>query len=146
MDDLHVPPGPGAPRGLRLPASELLEQFSHASGPGGQGVNTSDSRVQLSWDVAATTALDDAQRARVLERLGPRLAGTVLTVTASAQRSQRRNRVAARERLAELLREAVMPPVPRRATRPTRGSQRRRLEAKKLRGAVKQTRRRPGAE
>ncbi|GAA1719072.1 alternative ribosome rescue aminoacyl-tRNA hydrolase ArfB [Brachybacterium phenoliresistens] len=141
-----MPPGPGAPRGLRLPASELLEQFSHASGPGGQGVNTADSRVQLSWDVAATTALDDAQRARVLERLGARLAGTVLTVTASAHRSQRRNRVAARERLAELLREAVMPPVPRRATRPTRGSQRRRLEAKKLRGAVKQTRRRPGAE
>jgi len=141
-----VPPGPGAPRGLRLPAAELLEQFSHASGPGGQGVNTADSRVQLSWDVAATTALDDAQRARALERLGPRLAGTVLTVTASAQRSQLRNRTAARQRLAELLREALMPPVPRRATRPTRGSQRRRLEAKRQRGAVKQTRRRPGAE
>ena len=141
-----MPPGPGAPRGLRLPASELLEQFSHASGPGGQGVNTADSRVQLSWDVAATTALDDAQRARALERLGPRLAGTVLTVTASAQRSQLRNRTAARQRLAELLREALMPPVPRRATRPTRGSQRRRLEAKRQRGAVKQTRRRPGAE
>lgn len=141
-----MPPGPGAPRGLRLPAAELLEQFSHASGPGGQGVNTADSRVQLSWDVAATTALDDAQRARALERLGPRLAGTVLTVTASAQRSQLRNRTAARQRLAELLREALMPPVPRRATRPTRGSQRRRLEAKRQRGAVKQTRRRPGAE
>lgn len=109
-------------------------------------MNTADSRVQLSWDVATTTALDDAQRARALERLGPRLAGTVLTVTASAQRSQLRNRTAARQRLAELLREALMPPVPRRATRPTRGSQRRRLEAKRQRGAVKQTRRRPGAE
>lgn len=136
-------PGPGAPRGLRVPAAELVEQFSHASGPGGQGVNTADSRVQLSLDLAATSALDEVQRARVLERLATRTAGTVLTVTASEQRSQHRNRRAARERLAALLREAVAPEVPRRATRPTVGSRRRRLAAKRRRADLKQTRRPP---
>lgn len=80
VDDLHVTTGPGAPRGLIVPADELVEQFSRASGPGGQGVNTTDSRVQLSLDLATTSALDDAQRALVLARLAPRLAGTVLTV------------------------------------------------------------------
>ena len=73
--DVRVTPGPGAPRGLVIPAGELVERFSHASGPGGQGVNTADSRVQLSLDLAATSALDDVQRARVLARLAPRLAG-----------------------------------------------------------------------
>ncbi|QCU77633.1 aminoacyl-tRNA hydrolase [Citricoccus sp. SGAir0253] len=143
MDDLRVPPGPGAPRGLVVPAAELVEQFSHASGPGGQGVNTADSRVQLSLDLATTTALGQSQRALALERLAPRLSGTVLTVTAAEHRSQRRNRVAARERLAGLLREALAPPVPRRPTRRTRGSQRRRLEAKRQRSETKQHRRRP---
>lgn len=139
-------PGPGAPRGVRIPAAELTEQFSHSSGPGGQGVNTADSRVQLSLDLATTTALDPRQRARVLENLAPRLSGpsgTVLTVTASTQRSQRQNRREARERLAALLREAVTPEVPRRVTRPTAGSRRRRLEAKKRRADLKRTRRRP---
>lgn len=143
MDDLLVAPGPGAPRGLRIPAAELVEQFSHASGPGGQGVNTADSRVQLSLDLAATSALDEVQRARVLERLATRLSGTVLKVTASEQRSQRQNRRAARERLAALLREAVTPEVPRRATRPTAGSRRRRIAAKRRRSELKQTRRPP---
>ena len=143
MDDLLVAPGPGAPRGLCLPAAELVEQFSHASGPGGQGVNTADSRVQLSLDLAVTTALDEDQRARALEHLAPRLSGTVLMVTASEQRSQRQNRRAARERLAALLREAVTPEVPRRATRPTAGSRRRRLAAKRRRSELKQTRRPP---
>ncbi len=146
MDDLLVMPGPGAPRGLRVPAAELVERFSHASGPGGQGVNTTDSRVQLSLDLAATTALDETQRQRLLAVLSPRLDGTVLTVTASEQRSQRQNRRAARERLAGLLRESLAPPVPRRPTRPTRGSQRRRLEAKQRRSELKRTRRRPGHE
>jgi len=146
MDDLQVTPGPGAPRGLRVPASELLEQFSHASGPGGQGVNTTDSRVQLSLDLATTIALDEVQRARVLSRLSTKLAGTVLTITAAEQRSQRQNRRAARERLAALLREAVAPPVVRRATRPTKGSKRRRLEAKRRRANLKQSRRAPGTE
>lgn len=144
MEDLLVSPGPGAPRGLRVPAAELLEQFSHASGPGGQGVNTTDSRVQLSLDLATTTALDETQRRRVLTRLADQLVGTTVTITASEHRSQLRNRRAARERLAALLREAVAPPVVRRATRPTRGSQRRRLEAKRQRSEIKAARRRPG--
>lgn len=146
MDDLLIPPGPGAPRGLRVPAEELREVFSRSSGPGGQGVNTTDSRVQLSLDLATTTALDETQRARVLHNLAARLDGTALTIAASEERSQRRNRVAARARLAGLLREAVAPPVPRRPTRPTRGSQRRRLEAKSRRGAIKENRRRPDSE
>ncbi len=146
MHDVRVAPGPGVPRGLTVPAGELVEQFSHASGPGGQGVNTADSRVQLSLDLATTTALDDAQRARVLKRLAPRLvgpAGTVLSVAAEEHRSQRRNRAAARERLAHVLREALAPPTPRRPTRPTRGSQRRRLEGKRQRAEIKRNRRRP---
>lgn len=146
MDDLLISPGPGAPRGLRVPASELTEQFSRSSGPGGQGVNTTDSRVQLSLDLATTAAFDDAQRARVLRNLEPRLDGTVITIAASEERSQRRNRVAARQRLAELLRDAVAPAVPRRPTRPTRGSQRRRLDAKTRRGIIKANRRRPDAD
>jgi len=146
VDDLHVMPGPGAPRGLVVPAAELLEQFSRSSGPGGQGVNTTDSRVQLSLDLATTRALDETQRRRVLTRLAPRLAGTVLIISASEQRSQRQNRVAARERLADLLRDAVMPSAVRRATRPTKGSQRRRLEGKRRRSETKSDRRRPGPQ
>jgi ribosome-associated protein len=146
MDDLHVPPGPGAPRGLRVPATELVEQFSRSSGPGGQGVNTADSRVQLSIDLGSTTALDDDQRRRALDRLAPRLAGTVLTISASEHRSQLDNRATARRRLAALLRDAVVPQRARRATRPTRGSQRRRVEAKIRRSATKQNRRPPRPE
>jgi ribosome-associated protein len=146
VDDLHVPPGPGAPRGLRVPAGELVEQFSHASGPGGQGVNTADSRVQLSLDLGTTTALSETQRALVLDRLSGRLSGTVLTVSAAEHRSQRRNRTAARQRLAALLRESLVPAPVRRPTRPTNGSRRRRLEGKRRRSETKQSRRRPGSE
>jgi len=123
-----------------------MEQFSHSSGPGGQGVNTADSRVQLSLDVAATTALDDVQRVRALARLASRLSGTVLIVDASEQRSQWRNRQAARQRLGELVRWAVTPQAPRRATRPTKASRQRRLAAKRLRSEIKRTRRRPPEE
>lgn len=140
---LRVDPGPGIPQGLHIPETELTERFSRSSGPGGQGVNTADSRVQLSIDLAATTALAEDQRARVLDRLASRLAGTVLTIDAHEHRSQRQNRKAARERLSELLREALAPPVPRRATRPTRGSRLRRLESKRQRSEIKQQRRRP---
>lgn len=146
MDDLHLPPGPGLPGGLTIPAAELIEQFSHASGPGGQGVNTSDSRVQLSFDIGTTVSLTDSQRAFVLKRLAPRLAGTVLMISAAEHRAQRRNRVAARERLAAVLREALAPEISRRATKPTRGSNRRRLEAKRVRSETKQQRRRPGLD
>ncbi|MFC5299317.1 MAG: alternative ribosome rescue aminoacyl-tRNA hydrolase ArfB [Brachybacterium tyrofermentans] len=146
MDDLHVPAGPGAPHGLRIPAAELAEQFTHASGPGGQGVNTSDSRVQLRLDLATTTAVDDDQRERLLSVLAPRLAGSVLTVSAEEHRAQRRNRVAARERLSAILREAIAPPVVRRPTKPTKGSKRRRLDGKRRRSETKQNRRRPGVD
>lgn len=146
MDDLHVSPGLGVPRGLLIPAHELVEQFSHASGPGGQGVNTADSRVQLSLDLASTSALDETQRRRVMANLSSRLAGGLLIIAAAEHRSQWRNRAAARERLADLLRRAVQPEAPRRATKPTRGSQRRRLQAKKRRSDVKRQRRTPPAE
>lgn len=139
-------PGPGAPRGLIIPAAELLERFSRSSGPGGQHVNTSDSRVQLSLDIGATSAMDEVQREQALRTLATRLSGTVLTVTAEEHRSQRRNRVAARARLSELLREAVAPPVSRRATRPTRGSRRRRVQAEIRRAEVKRNRRRPDSD
>ena len=78
MRDVRVPPAPGLPRGLNIPAAELTEVFSHASGPGGQGVNTSDSRVQLSYDVGASATLSERQRERALRALAPRLVGGVL--------------------------------------------------------------------
>jgi len=132
-------------RALVVPEGELQWRFSRSSGPGGQSVNTTDSRVELSWDVATSAVLTPDQRARVLERLAPRLVGGVLTVVASEHRSQLRNRDAARARLAALVADALAPPGPtRRATRPTRGSQRRRLEAKQQRASVKRDRRRPG--
>lgn len=146
VDDLRVLPGPGATRGLRVPAGELVEQFSRASGPGGQSVNTADSRVQLSLDLGTTTALSEAQRELAIDRLSERLSGMVLTISASEHRSQLRNRAAARQRLAAVLREAVAPPAVRRPTRPTSGSRRRRLEGKRLRSEIKRIRRRPGPE
>ena len=146
MDDLRIPAGPGCPRGLVVPAGELIERFSHASGPGGQGVNTADSRVQLSLNLATTTALNDKQRERALSVLGDRLTGTLLTITAAEHRSQRRNRAAARERLAHVLRAALTPPTPRRATKPARASKLRRLADKKRRSEIKARRRRPDAD
>jgi ribosome-associated protein len=144
VSDVRVGPGPGVPEGLVIPSGELVERYSHASGPGGQGVNTSDSRVQLSFDVAASAVLSEAQRARLLHRLAPRLDGTVVTIVAAEFRSQRRNRLAARERLAALLAEALAPPSPpRRATRPTRGSIDRRLASKRRRSETKRQRARP---
>ncbi len=144
MSDVRVPPGPGIPAGLVVPAADLTERFSRASGPGGQGVNTTDSRVQLSLDLAATSALTDSQRERALRSLRPRLTGTTLAVEASEHRSQRRNRGAARERLAALLREALAPPPPRRRpTKRTRASQVRRLDAKRRRAEIKRGRSRP---
>jgi len=126
---------------LVVPAAELVERFSRSPGPGGQSVNTSDSRVELEWDVAASPSLNDAQRRRALRNLGARLVVGRVVVAASEQRSQHRNRMAARERLAGLLREALAPPPPpRRPTRPTRSSQRRRLESKKQRGQTKSLR------
>ena len=121
-----------------IPAAELVERFSRSSGPGGQGVNTTDSRVELLFDPASSTALTDAQRERLATALAGRLVGGRVAIVASEQRSQLRNRAAARERLTDLLRESLAPPPPaRRATRPTRGSQQRRIEGKKRRSQVK---------
>ncbi len=143
--DLRVPPGPGLPGGLVVPAAELVERFSRSSGPGGQSVNTTDSRVELELDVAASPALTEAQRARALTRLVARLTDGRLVVVASDHRSQHRNRVAARERLAELLRAALAPPPPvRRATRPSRGARERRLAGKRHRAETKALRRKGG--
>ncbi len=129
-------------RGLVVPASDLSERFSRSSGPGGQGVNTADSRVELSFDVARSPAIPERLRSRMLCRLRGRLAGGVLTVTASEHRGQLQNRAAARERMARLLRAAAAAPPPnRRPTRPTRGSMERRLADKKRRGQTKQGRR-----
>lgn len=134
MRDLHVPSGPGLPDGLVVPSAELVERFSKSPGPGGQSVNTTDSRVELEFDVRSSAVLSDTQRARVL-RQWP---GGRISIAASEHRSQHRNRVAARERLADLLREALAPPPPpRRPTRPSRGAKERRLRAKKERGLTK---------
>lgn len=129
-------------RTVSVPERELRWRFSRSSGPGGQSVNTADSRVELSLDLAATTALDAAQRARALDRLGGRLVGGVLTIAASEHRSQRRNREAALERLAATLRDAIASPPPaRRPTKATRGSVERRLAGKRRRAATKRLRR-----
>jgi ribosome-associated protein len=127
---------------VEIPPGELAWRFSRSSGPGGQGVNTTDSRAELSFDVGRSPSLPPFLRIRALERLGDRLVDGVLTIAASEHRSQLRNRDAARQRLASLLRDALAPPAPtRRATRPTLGSQRRRVEAKKQRGETKRLRR-----
>ena len=127
---------------LVIPGSELRERFSRSSGPGGQSVNTADSRVELSFDVGRSVALPEWARDRITERMAGRLVGGVLTVAASEQRSQLANRQGARARLAGLLRDAVAPPQrPRVPTRPSRGANERRLEAKRQRGAVKRARR-----
>ncbi|MFY1633396.1 alternative ribosome rescue aminoacyl-tRNA hydrolase ArfB [Solwaraspora sp. WMMB335] len=125
-----------------IPASELTERFSRSSGPGGQGVNTTDSRVELSFDVAASAALPQWLRDRALQRLAGRLVGGVLTITASEHRNQLANRAAARERLAVVLRDAVAAPArSRRPTRPSRAAKERRITDKKRRAQTKRLRR-----
>ncbi|MGH3447977.1 MAG: alternative ribosome rescue aminoacyl-tRNA hydrolase ArfB [Nocardioidaceae bacterium] len=138
-------PGPLVVRdNVVVPEGELSWRFSRSSGPGGQSVNTTDSRAELSLDIDHTTALTPAQRRRVQARLARRLVEGVVTVAASEHRSQLRNREAAERRLAQLLREALAPPPPRRRpTKPTKGSVRRRLDAKRRRGELKQQRRNP---
>ncbi|MHB8452478.1 MAG: alternative ribosome rescue aminoacyl-tRNA hydrolase ArfB [Mycobacteriales bacterium] len=133
--DLLVRPG------VRIPEVELSWRFSRSSGPGGQSVNTSDSRAEVSFNVAASPALPERLRERALERLAGRLAGGILTVVAAEHRSQLANREAALARLAELLREATDPPPrPRRDTRPSRAARERRLATKRRRSEVKRGR------
>jgi len=124
-----------------VPEHELSWRFSRSSGPGGQGVNTTDSRAELSFDVGRAPSVPDHVRDRALQRLAGRLVDGVVTIAASEHRSQLQNREAAEQRLAQLLREAVAPPPPqRRATRPTRGSKERRLEGKRQRSEIKRGR------
>ena len=124
-----------------IPQSELVWRFSRSSGPGGQSVNTTDSRVQLVFDVANSPSLPEHLRDRALARLGSRLVDGCLVVTASEQRSQFQNRRAAESRLADVLGEAIAPPPrKRRPTRPTKGSVDRRIKEKKSRGMTKRLR------
>lgn len=128
-------------RSFTVPDAELVERFSRSSGPGGQGVNTTDSRVELSFDLAASPSVPNHLRDRLAQRLAPRLVDGVVTVVAQEHRTQLANRRAARERLAQLLREAAAPPPrSRRPTRPTRASKERRLDEKKRRGETKRGR------
>jgi ribosome-associated protein len=128
-------------RALVIPASELVESFARAGGPGGQNVNKVSSKAEVRWNPSASSALDERDRAWLLERLGRRLtAAGDLVVTSSRTRDQSRNRADARARLAELVRAALVRPRRRVSTRPTRGSVERRLSGKKRRGAIKRAR------
>ena len=135
---------------LTIPAAELRWRFSRSSGPGGQGVNTADSRVELSWDPAssaAVAALSDHLRMRLTDRLSSSLTAGSVVIAASEYRAQLRNREAARVRLSRMLRAALAPPPPsRRPTRRTRGSNERRLQGKKARAVVKANRGRPAGD
>lgn len=137
-------PGLRVTAALTIPESELSWRFSRSSGPGGQGVNTADSRVELSWDAAGSAALSPHQRDRILDKLSGRLVDGSLTIAASEHRAQLRNRDAARARLAAVVADALRPPAPtRRPTKPTRGAKERRLNDKQRRTDVKRLRRRP---
>lgn len=125
-------------RSVRIPRSEITMRFSASGGPGGQHANKAETRVDLSFDVEASRSLSGPQRRRIIERLGP-----VVRVTAEDERSQARNRGLAEQRLAERLADALRVQRKRRPTRRTRGSQERRLKAKRHRSDIKANRRRP---
>ena len=130
-----------------IPRHELVEQFSRSSGPGGQGVNTTDSRVQLRFDLERSPSVPEHLRARAMRRLGGRLVDGCIVVAASEQRSQLQNREAARERLSATLATAFAPgPRTRRPTRPSRAAEDRRIQRKKGRGEVKRLRRSAGRD
>jgi ribosome-associated protein len=123
-----------------LPESEMTWRFSRSSGAGGQHVNTTDTRVELIWSLADTIALSPAQKELAATRLSNRLVDGTITVVSSQYRSQHRNREAARVRLEELVAQAIIPPRPRRATKPSRAAKQRRLDGKKRRSSIKQGR------
>lgn len=133
---------------ITIPADELSMTAARAGGPGGQHVNTSSTSVELRFDPATSRVLNNNDKARIAERLAARLVagGGVILIRARANRSQRRNLMDARERLAEMIRAALAPVKTRKATRPTRGSQERRLGAKKRRSATKRDRRQRGED
>ncbi|MBV1894363.1 MAG: aminoacyl-tRNA hydrolase [Ilumatobacteraceae bacterium] len=126
---------------VRIPRHELQVSFSASGGPGGQHANKAATRAELTFDIATSAAFSPDQRHRVMAKLGP-----TLRVVVDDERSQLRNRTAAEDRLAAKLRSALHVPRRRRATRPTRGSQRRRVDAKKQRSEVKRNRQRPSAD
>jgi ribosome-associated protein len=127
---------------LSIPRHELAARASRAGGAGGQHVNTSSTRIEILWNVRTSTALDDATRARLIEKLATRIDGEgVIRVVASDRRSQRQNRESAEDRLAELVRKALVIPKKRRATKPSRASKEKRISEKKKRGETKAARR-----
>jgi ribosome-associated protein len=138
--DLRIPASRGLPDGLVVPAGELTERFSRSSGPGGQSVNTTDSRVTLSWDIAQSEALSETQRTTLLQRLGNRLTDGVISINAAEHRTQFANRMAARARLAALVGAALVPTAIRRATRPSRAARQARLDSKRRRSELKSSR------
>ena len=127
---------------FEIPREELVARATRSSGAGGQHVNKTASRIQLSWDVANSAALDEAQRERLLRKLSSRLtADGVLTVTVSDTRSQHRNREIAEERIEEIVRTALVVPKKRKATKPSRAAKEKRLDEKKLHSRKKKNRR-----
>ncbi|MFL5912272.1 MAG: alternative ribosome rescue aminoacyl-tRNA hydrolase ArfB [Gaiellaceae bacterium] len=128
-------------RDIDIPESEVLVRTSRSSGPGGQHANVTASRVEAVFDVAASSALTDSQKRRLMARCGP-----VVRAVAQDSRSQTRNRAVALERLASRISAALHVPRSRRATRPTRASRERRLESKRRMGERKRARRRPASE
>lgn len=132
---------------LRLPLAELEFRASRSGGPGGQHVNTSSTRVEVWWDIAASPSLTEDQRARLLSRLATRLDGAGrLRLVSSGTRSQLRNREDVTERLQQVVASALVVARPRRRTKPTRAAKRARVEAKRRRSAVKRDRRPPRDE
>jgi ribosome-associated protein len=130
----------------RIPASELSWSFGPSGGPGGQHANRSNTRAELRYDLASSDAFPERDRRHMLDRLGNRVVDGVVIVVADESRSQFRNRSIARKRLAEWLTDAMMRPEPRRPTKPTRASKRRRVEGKKARSEIKRMRQRPEQE
>ena len=132
------------PGGSRIPAGEIVELASRSSGPGGQHVNTSSTRVSLRWNIRESEGLTEEVRQRLLTQLGSRLSRLgVLIVHSDRSRSRQRNLEAAYDRLYELVESALHQAPPRKPTAPTRGSKKRRLEAKRQRSEVKTSRRPP---
>ncbi len=141
MDDLRLN------RRLTIPAADLEIRVARSSGPGGQHVNTTDSKVELRFDLEGTTALDEVLKGRIREALGNRITKDgVLVLQSNEHRSQHRNREAARDRMRNLLTDAIEPPRQRHRTKPSRGAKRRRLEDKKQRGQTKKLRQTPRSE
>lgn len=131
-------------RRVSIPETELEFRASRSGGPGGQGVNTTSSKIELRWNVDESDAIADWQKDLLHERLGTRITDDgVLIIQASEERSQHRNREAARSRFQALVKEAITPPKRRRRTKPSRAAKRRRLENKRHRGRVKELRRSP---